>query len=84
MFCAKKIAAREGGGKDTAVDFPWLYYTAMAKLGFTRREAGWLYFGEWSDLYQCHMRQHNFEVRRGLYQVQDGPGEVRGASLDDM
>lgn len=55
--------------EDVPIDFPWLFYIGMNKLGFSCRECGWLYFGQWNDLFDVYKRQYNFEQKRMLYKL---------------
>lgn len=47
----------------------WIQYTAMSKLGFSLREYGMLTIGEWTDLFEEHKRNYNFEANRGRYEI---------------
>lgn len=79
MFCSKKIIARGSSDEDKELDFSWLFYVAMNKLGFSYRETGHLHFGLWVDLFESHKAMHNFETKRGLY---DTSASEPVASLD--
>lgn len=79
MLCHKKIEAREGNGEDKPVNFAWLVYIGMNKLGFSYREVGWLYFGAWADLFEQYKKTYNFEKSRSLYAIYE-PEEI--SSLD--
>lgn len=81
MLQKKITARRDGGGSDTPIDFPWLLYIGMNRLGFTYRECGFLYFGQWCDLFGAFKRQYNFE-KTLLYKVQ--PEEEPVSSLDAL
>lgn len=69
FFRKKSVPGKKGSGKETPVDFPWLRYIGMNRLGFTSAQAGHLYFGEWIELFEAFKIQHNFETRRILYKV---------------
>lgn len=55
------------------IDFPWLMYIAMSKLGFTLREYGLMTFGLWIDLFETYKRQSNFETNKGIYALNEEP-----------
>lgn len=60
-------AARE----EKPIDFAWVYYIGMNKLGFTYRETGQMYIGLWADLFETHKKHYNFETKRGLYDLRE-------------
>ena len=60
-----------GNGQSEPIDFSWLIYIGMNKLGFTYRQTMQMYFGFWMDLFETYKRQHNFEMKRGLYNIQE-------------
>ncbi|MCM1213317.1 MAG: hypothetical protein NC331_11310 [Lachnospiraceae bacterium] len=74
MLRKKTAARRDNSGADAPIDFSWLTYIGMNRLGFTYRECGRLYFGQWCDLFEAYKRQHNFEQKGMLYETQE-PGE---------
>lgn len=80
MFWKKTAARREDDSRDVPIDFSWLLYIGMNKLGFSYRECGWLYFGQWCDLFEAYKRQYNFEKKRMIYEVQEAEEPV--SSLD--
>ena len=63
------------------IDFFWLAYIGMNKLGFTRREVGQLYFGEWTGYFEAYKRQYNFEKGRGLYEIDPAEEPVSPLSV---
>lgn len=68
MFCSKKsVPGKKNRKEETPVDFPWLKYIGVNRLGFTYAQVGHLYFGEWLELFEAFKKQHNFEMRRMLY-----------------
>lgn len=79
LFRKKSVPGKKESGEEVPVDFPWLRYIGMNKLGFTSSQAGHLYFGEWIDLFEAFKIQHNFEMRRTLYKVEQ---EEEISSLD--
>lgn len=69
MLCHKKKIA---GGKeedDKPVDFLWLKFIGVTKLGFTWKTIGFQYYGLWVDLFEIYKKEHNFETKRGLYKL---------------
>ena len=82
MFRKKIAARREGEAEDVPIDFSWLFYIGMNKLGFHYRECGWLYFGQWSDLFETYKRQYNFEKKGMLYKLSQEVKEEPISSLD--
>lgn len=71
MLCRKKIDTNEMNNncEDTPIDFRWMAYIGMNKLGFTYREVMHMYFGLWADMYEAYKVQYNFETGRGLYEM---------------
>ena len=68
MFFGKKsVPGKKGSREETPVDFPWLRYIGVNRLGFTYTQVGHIYFGEGIDLFEAFKMQHNFETRRMLY-----------------
>ena len=53
------------------IDFAWLYYMAMNRLGFTYIESGMLAMGEWQDFLECFKGQYNFETKQNLYDIKN-------------
>lgn len=79
MFCSKKRLPEEKGA-EKPVDFLWLRYIGMNRLGFTYAQAGHLYFSEWSGLFDAYKQHHNFETKRMLYKLEAQEEEI--SSLD--
>lgn len=72
MLCRKKIKSREVREDENApVDFIWIRYIGVNKLGFTYKQVGQLYFGIWADLFETYKKQYNFETKRALYDLQE-------------
>lgn len=72
MFCHKKKQTREiSEESDGPVDFIWIRYTGMNKLGFSYKQVGHMYFGLWADLFEIHKKQYNFETKRALYDIRE-------------
>ena len=61
--------ARGGEDREKPMDFPWIYYMGVNKLGFSYRSVGQQYFGYWLDLFETFKKQYNFETKRGLYKL---------------
>ena len=55
----------------------------MTKLGLGFWQAQHITMGLWSDLFECHKEQHNLEMKKMTYKVEDDPAEVTG-TLDDL
>ena len=69
MFSDKKITARGEGNREKPIDFLWIQYMGVNRLGFSYRSIGQQYFGYWMDLFETHKKQYNFETKRGLYKL---------------
>lgn len=65
--------------EERPIDFLWIYYMGVNKLGFTHREVGQQYFGYWLDLLETYKKQYNFEKTRKLYHLSE---EEKISSLD--
>lgn len=72
MFFHKKIASSGKKEEDKPIDFCWIYYMGVNRLGFTYREIGQQYLGYWLDLFETYKKQYNFEKSRGLYVLSEG------------
>lgn len=75
------MARKENNKEEKPIDFAWLLYIGMNKLGFTYKQVGQLYFGMWVDLYEIYKMQYNFEMKRNLYDAM-APVEEEISSLD--
>lgn len=51
------------------IDFAWVLYNGMQKLGFTEKEVGRMRFGKWSDLIEVYRKVYNFETRKSLFRI---------------
>lgn len=71
--------ARGKENEEKPIDFLWMRYMGVNRLGFTHREAGQQYFGYWLDLFEAYKTQYNFETKRGLYHLSE---EEEISSLD--
>lgn len=79
MFCSKKIKTKQKE-EEKPIDFAWLIYIGMNKLGFTYTQVGQLYFGMWADLFEEFKQQYNFEKKKCLYVVEET--EEKSSLLD--
>ena len=61
--------ARGGDQREKPIDFPWMQYMGVNRLGFSYRSVGQQYYGYWVDLFETYKKQYNFETRRGLYKL---------------
>lgn len=71
--------ARGEENEEKPIDFLWMRYMGVNRLGFTHREVGQQYFGYWLDLFEAYKTQYNFEAKRGLYHLSE---EEEISSLD--
>lgn len=71
MFCNKKIVSRKTGAEEKPIDFSWVIFIGMNRLGFSYRETMHMYFGFWIDLFEVYKKNYNFETKRGLYILQE-------------
>lgn len=69
MLCHKKITARGDGDHEKPIDFPWIRYMGVNRLGFSYRSVGQQYYGYWVNLFEAYKQQYNFETKRGLYKL---------------
>lgn len=67
MLCNKKIITEGSFDIYREIDFSWIKFIAMNRLGFTYTESGHLFFGLWTDLFEAFKHQYNFEVKKGIY-----------------
>lgn len=72
MFYNKKRIARIGNNSnEEPIDFSWLTFIGMTKLGFTFKEVGQLTMGMWTDFFENYKKVYNFETKRGLYNLHE-------------
>lgn len=82
MFCHKKIKTRgTDEGEEKPIDFSWIVFIGMNKLGFTYRQVCQMYFGFWADLFENYKKQYNFEAKRALYSIREEDEEVSSLSV---
>ena len=61
--------ARGDRKNENPIDFLWIQYMGVNRLGFSYRSIGQQYFGYWMDLFETYKKQYNFETKRGLYKL---------------
>lgn len=81
MFFVKKIATRRGSRDNEPIDFFWIIYIGMNKLGFSYRQVKQMYFGSWVDFYEIHKKQYNFETKRALYVIPEEEEPISSLSI---
>lgn len=57
--------------EEKPVDFSWVIYIGMNRLGFTYRQTMQMYFGVWMDLFDAFKKQYNFEIKRAVYTLEE-------------
>lgn len=62
--------------EEEPIDFAWVFYIGMNKLGFNYRQMQHLSFGLWADLFETYKVQYNFETRRMLYKTEEPDGSL--------
>lgn len=58
-----------GEGQEKPIDFLWIWYMGVNRMGFSYRTVGQQYYGYWMDLFETYKKQYNFETKRGLYKL---------------
>lgn len=61
--------ARGRDNREKPIDFLWLQYIGVNKLGFSCKSVRQQYFGILMELFEIYKKQYNFETKRGLYQI---------------
>lgn len=61
--------ARGRDNREKPIDFLWLQYIGVNKLGFPYKSVRQQYFGILMELFEIYKKQYNFETKRGLYQI---------------
>lgn len=51
-------------------------------MGYTHKNAGLLYFGEYVELFEGYKKLYNFEKQKLIYRIDEGGREV--ARLSDL
>lgn len=80
MLCHKKIKPKGIKEEDVPIDFSWVFYIGMNRLGFSYKQVGHLAFGLWADLFEAYKQQYNFETRKILYNIE--VPEEKGSLMD--
>lgn len=60
---------RGRANEESPIDFLWLRFIGVTRLGFTHRTIGHQYFGYWADLFETYKKNYNFETKKGLYRI---------------
>lgn len=72
MFCKKiKTQSKKKADECNQIDFDYITFMAMNRLGFSYKEAMRLYLGKFIDLLEQYKKQYNFEIKRMLYVVEE-------------
>ena len=71
MLFHKKNLTKGEENNEQPIDFPWLIYIGMNKLGFTYKQVMQMHFGLWIDLYETYKKQYNFELKRTAYRIDE-------------
>ena len=64
------------------IDFAHIQILCVNRMGYTPKEAGLLYFGEYVELFEGYKKLYNFEKQNMIYKV--APGEREVARLSDL
>lgn len=76
MLCGKKNRPRETHDTEEPIDFAWVFYIGMNKLGFSYKQIQHITLGLWVDLFEVYKSQYNFETRRMLYKTEEPDGSL--------
>ena len=72
MLPDKKIKSRSNkDGESKEIDFDYITYMSMNRLGFSYKETMRMYLGKFIDLMEVYKRDYNFKVKRMLYIVEE-------------
>lgn len=66
-----KAQSDQNDKKDSVIDFDYIFFIAVNRLGFTYQSAKYLYFGKYIDLFEAFKRVYNFETSRMLYKIEE-------------
>ena len=81
MLPFKKVRAHaEDGDDDSIIDFAWVLFIGMNRLGFPERAVWQMTFGKWADLFEQYKMVYNFEAKNLLFDTD----EKQQASLFDL
>ena len=75
MLLFKKVTQGEASEEDKTIDFTWVKFIGINRLGFTRKEVSRMYFGEWQDFFQIFKYVYDFETEKKLYRTIEEPEE---------
>lgn len=65
------------------IDFTWVIFMGMNRLGFTKSQVEKMYFGEWQDFFEVYKKVYNFETSKQLY-CDEAENEEKIGSIDDL
>lgn len=84
MFCHKKIKPKqkETEKEEIPIDFAWVLYIGINRLGLTKEQTGQLSMGKWADMVETFKYQYNFETKKCLYLLEHEEIEEKGSLLD--
>lgn len=72
MFPNKKRRSQSKQGEESKeIDFDYITYMSMNRLGFSYKETMRLYFGKFIDLMEVFKKDYNFRVKRMLYVIEE-------------
>lgn len=70
MLYVKKKRQQVGDKEeDAALDFAWITYIGINKLGYTEKDIEKMRIGKWLDLYDAYKAVFNFEQSGRKYTV---------------
>lgn len=73
MLFNKKRKPKQNRGveENEPIDFAWVTFIGMNRLGLTEKRVDQMYLGQWIDLYEAYKVIYNFETEKSLYQLED-------------
>lgn len=82
MLPDKKIKSQSKQDKGSKeIDFDYITYMSMNRLGFSYKETMRMYIGKFIDLMEAYKKDYNFRTKRMLYVVEE---EKKVTSLMDL
>lgn len=85
LFNKKRKPRRKSGvEEDEPVDFAWVTFIGMNRLGLTEKRINQMYLGQWIDLYEAYKVIYNFETEKSLYQLEEKEEKGKKESLLDL
>ena len=69
-------------GEPEPIDFTWVIFIGMNRLGFSCREVMRMYYGTWVDFFEVYKMVYNFETAKNLYSNEKEVEEERGSLMD--